>query len=456
MAIFNITAQNFQTQDKKTIIYDSTLSTLKWEDGSDVINDVKTTNTFKVAKLEKGKSDLKTLKIQLGLSCNFECEYCNQRYVPRAEETNQNDIDDFLVKMDTWYTPIEGSKIEFWGGEPLVYWKTLKPLAEKIRAKYPDIPFTMVTNGSLLDKEKNKWLDELNFSVGISHDGPGQFVRGPDPLDDPESREGILDLYKTLAPKNRTSFNSMVNSKNKSRAKVQQFFIDLISKELGEEYLQYLIIGEGSFIDAYDEDAVKHSLTSEEEDIDYRNKAAVEIRENKVDAFQIIGSKGIEFIKSIQYGDRIESLGQKCGMDKKENMAVDLKGNVLTCQNVSPVSHNPSGISHLIGNVDNLNDVEVKTGTHWSDREECPKCPVIHICKGACFYLTGDLWETTCNNAYSDNIIIFCNVIETLTGYFPIYIDGPLREDRKDIFWIVNGKPDNLRKPKKVIEIKQI
>jgi hypothetical protein len=38
----------------------------------------------------------------------------------------------------------------------------------------------------------------------------------------------------------------------------------------------------------------------------------------------------------------------------------------------------------------------------------------------------------------------------------PIYIDGPLREDRKDIFWWVNGKPEKTRNGKKVIPITAI
>jgi uncharacterized protein len=142
-------------------------------------------------------------------------------------------------------------------------------------------------------------------------------------------------------------------------------------------------------------------------------------------------------------------------MDRDDNIALDLHGNVLTCQNVSSVSNNPAGISHHIGHVSDLEAVEVKTATHWSDRKECSDCPVLHLCKGACMFLSGDLWEASCNNAYSDNVIIFCNIIESLSGYFPIYIDGPLREDRKDLFWIVNGKPDKTRKPKKVIPIMQ-
>jgi uncharacterized protein len=143
-------------------------------------------------------------------------------------------------------------------------------------------------------------------------------------------------------------------------------------------------------------------------------------------------------------------------MDKANNIAVDLNGNVLTCQNVSSVSTNPSGISHYIGHVSNLKDIEVKTSTHWSDRSECPMCPVVHICKGACMFLTGELWEASCNNAFSDNITIFANAIELMTGHIPIYIHGPQREDRKDIFWWVNGKPEKTRKAKKIIPIMAI
>ncbi len=41
--------------------------------------------------------------------------------------------------------------------------------------------------------------------------------------------------------------------------------------------------------------------------------------------------------------------------------------------------------------------------------------------------------------------------IEFLTGCVPIFIDGDFREDRKDIFGVVNGVPEI--KPKRVIPI---
>jgi uncharacterized protein len=456
MALFTITAQNFVTQDKKTIIYDTSISSLKWEDGSYIVNPLKESSEVKIpAKINKGKRNLKTIKIQLGLSCNFECEYCSQRFIPRAEETNPEYVDNFVNNMDSWYKGAGDMHFEFWGGEPFVYWKTFKPLAEKLKLKYPNSTMSVITNGSLLDKEKNDWLEALEFSMSISHDGPGQFVRGPDPFDDPKSKEGILDIFKRFAPKGKISFNPMINSKNISRAAINDWFMELIKTELGEEYLQHIHFGEGGFVDAYDEGGLENSLLDGEKDIEYRNIAAEELRSGKANRFHTFTVKSMNFIESLQNQVRIESLGQKCGMDKDDNIAVDLHGNVMTCQNVSTVSNNPAGISHHIGHVSNLEAVEVKTATHWSDRKECSDCPVLHLCKGACMFLSGDLWEASCNNAYSDNVIILCNIIEGLTGYFPVYIDGPLREDRKDLFWIINGKPDKLRKPKKVIPIMQ-
>jgi len=459
MAIFEITAVHPVNQDEKKLIYNSSVSTLTWEDGTNVLLEVNTEpEVLTPAKINLGKSNLSTIKIQLGLSCNFECEYCSQRFVPHADSTNPNDVDPFVQNMSTWYKGGEdglgkGTKFEFWGGEPFVYWKTFKPLADAIHEKYPNSQFLVITNGSMFDIEKNDWLEQHNFMVAISHDGPGQPVRGPDPLDDPASKAAIIDLYKRLAPKNRISFNSMVNANNISRSNIESFFVNFVSNEIGQEYLKYLVIGEGGFVDAYDEGGLANSLLDEEQELRYRNLALNELRSGSVKNFFTINTKVSNFINSINKGTRVERLGQKCGMDRADNIAVDLNGNVLTCQNVSSVSTNPSGISHHIGNISNLEAVEVKTATHWSDRKECPKCPVIHLCGGACMFLTGEYWEASCNNAFSDNILPFVIAIEEMTGYVVSYIDGPIRDDRKDIFWWVNGKPEKTRKAKKVIPI---
>ena len=291
MAKFEITLWHALKQQEKKVIYDSSLSTLIWDDGTPVLQNVDVQpDVITPAKINHSKKNLKTVKIQLGLSCNFECDYCNQRFVPHADSTNPDDVQPFVSNMHTWFDGGEdglggGVHFEFWGGEPLVYWKTLKPLAESIIFKYPNSSRSIITNGSLLDEEKNEWLIENNFWVGISHDGPGQYVRGPDPLEDIKSKAAIIDLFKNLAPLGRTSFNAMINSKNISRADIETFFINFVKTNIGEDYVQYLKIGEGGFVDAYDDGGLANSLLDEEEEIKYRNTALNELRSGNVKLF---------------------------------------------------------------------------------------------------------------------------------------------------------------------------
>lgn len=454
MAVFKIKAIKDQNKEIKEFIYDNQNSTLvDAETNQSVVQNIEVKRLFdNVPVVSKetplGKKTPRTLKISLGLSCNYECEYCSQRFVPRADETNPDSVDNFINRLDSWVKqPPE--KIEFWGGEPFVYIKTLKPLAERIKEKYPTADLSVITNGSLLNKEINEWLDNMGFFVAVSHDGPGQPVRGPDPLEDPEKKEAILDLYKRLHHKNRFSFNSMMNSYNPSREKIQNFFIELTGDK-------NITIGEGLFIDPYDEGGLSTSLPTESHMYAYRNLAFYEMRKGAMSNFTNVKQKTADFVNSIRVKRPAKMVGQKCGMDKEDNIAVDLNGNVITCQNVSHVSRAPNGESHKIGHISDFENIKLNTATHWSKRPECSNCPVLHICRGSCMFLEGNLWEVACNNAFSDSIPIFAAAIEFLTGYVPIHIEGPQREDRKDI-WGMNVDREKAKKSIiPIIPIKQI
>lgn len=431
MAEFLITALNPKSGETTRMVYNNITSSFVYEKTGVSIADETVKKSFdSVERVSKNnplrKTTPKTLKISLGLNCNYECEYCNQKHVVRNDEnTGIDNAVKFLESMPKWVlTPPE--QIEFWGGEPFVYYKTLKFLAENLREKYPNARFLIITNGSLLTKEINEWLEKLGFNVGISHDGPGQSVRGPDPLLDPEQKKNILDLYYRLKPLGRCSFNTMVNSKNQSRAEIQKFFVELT----GDEDVG---IGEGGFIDAYDEGGVATSLTDDQHK-EFRNRAFHEIRTAQTTKFGNTNRKIIDFIDSIKVQRPADALGQKCGMDKSENIAVDLNGNVLTCQNVSSSAVSFNGELHKIGTVDDFDNIKLKTATHWSFREECSSCPVLQICKGSCMFLQGPLWDISCNNSYSDAIPIFAAGVEFLTGYVPIHIEGSFREERKHIW----------------------
>ena len=384
-----------------------------------------------------GEHQFRVLKIQLGLSCNYGCEYCSQRFVPHADNGNPATVQKFMKNLDKWlkHPP---KKIEYWGGEPFVYWKTLKPLAEALKEKFPDTKISVITNGSLLNPEINEWIDKLGFSVGLSHDGPGQPVRGPDPFDDPEQKKNILDLWHRLGHK-RMSFNSMIHRENMDRAAIQQYFRNLLQTD-------DFTIGEGSYIDSYDEGGLKNALDDKAEQLGYRRLALEQIRSGKNDRFHITNSRLKEWISSISQQRPASTLMQKCGMDRPDTIAVDLNGNVLSCQNVSAVAIAPNKKSHRIGHVSKIDDVKLTTSTHWSLRQNCSDCPMLQTCKGSCMYLENELWDKSCDSNYNDHLPYFAAAFEVLTGYLPFRINGDhLPEERRNLW---GGPTDRAVVPK--------
>ena len=434
---------------ERELLYDNQTSRLTWvgDAGEQPVLEV-TPKKFAEAQVVSAnnpgrKGLIRTLKISLGLSCNYACNYCSQRFVPHADSTNPSDVDDFLQLVQGSLSKAP-ERIEFWGGEPLVYIKTLKPLAERLRVLYPDAEFLMIINGSLLTLEINEWLEQMGFAIGLSHDGPGYHARGFDPLDDPEQRAAIMDLYARLHPQGRISINAMISSQNPSRAAVQLW--------LQERFGADVQIGEGAFIDPYDEGGLAATYKTACEHAAFRKQGFGELRAGLTGRFEITHQKIQDFIDSIRFARPASALGQKCGMDRSANLAVDLKGNVITCQNVSAAATAPNGQSHLIGQLSDLSAVRMKSATHWSQRQGCSSCPVLQICKGSCMFLEGPLWEAGCDAAYSDNLVFFAAAIDFLTGCMPVFIDGDLPPDRKDIFGLARSKAVSPG-PRKVIPI---
>lgn len=433
MAKFTIAARNAEGEGK-FFYYDNLTSELLDDEGNPVpvtpfdppLSYAGAAPAIAVSNDKPGqKRAPRVLKIQLGLLCNYECNYCNQRFVKHSDQTNHDHIEPFiemLKKADT----VGVERIEFWGGEPLVYWKVLKPLSAKLRVQFPRAKFVIITNGALLDREKNLWLDAMNFDVAISHDGPGQASRGPDPLEDEASRSGIMDLYRRLHPQGRISINAMIHKDNPSRAKVAEFHRKVFGNDV--------TVGEGAVIDPYDANGVMQSFVRRDERIEFMRQAYNDLASNPAMGSMAITQRVKDIVDSIANRRPAYTLGQKCSMDRADHLAVDLRGNVLTCQNVSAASRAPNEVSHNLGHISNLANVRMRTSTHWSKRAECSNCPVLQSCKGSCMFLDGPLWTVACDNAFADHMPFFAAAIAYITGYLPHYIEGPNALDRHDIF----------------------
>src|SRR3954471_10435285 len=163
-----------------------------------------------------------TLKIQLGLRCNYSCSYCNQSSsIAEATISRTADADEFLERLDAWLesTP---ERIEFWGGEPLVYFAKLKRLVPALRMRFPKAVLFMVSNGSLIDEQVMEFIERWDLHVAISQDGPGQHLRGPDPFEDPELAASLRELWRRR--KGRMHFHAVLTPANADIAAARAWF----------------------------------------------------------------------------------------------------------------------------------------------------------------------------------------------------------------------------------------
>ena len=356
-------------------------------------------------------TDIKSLKIQLGLKCNYACSYCSQaEHIVDAEDTNNDDVQNFLDKMDTWITS-EPQKIEFWGGEPLVYWKKVQILAPALKAKYPNAQMSIITNGAILTKEIVDYIIQYDMNVTISHDGPGQHLRGPDPLDDEEVKKVWLYLFEQR-PFN-VGINSVLTAKNHNPAAIRRWFLDKIG--------DVVQIGLEGIVNSHDNNP---EATFTEQDYAELESDIFFALWNGEPPSSALWQRSRNFLNTLATGSDSDYMWQKCGMDQRDQIAVDLLGNAMTCHNTG------SKGKHNLGSVYDFENIKLDTSWHWSQRDECSHCPMLQLCSGSCMFLDGNDFAVTCHNEYHYAKPIFAFVLAAFFGYVLLDIQGDIRRPK--------------------------
>lgn len=353
----------------------------------------------------KKSHTVKTLKIQMGLACNYTCTYCLQAaHVQTASKTTTADVDIFLKNIDKWLvgTP---ERIELWGGEPLLYWKKIEKLVPALQSKWKDVPILIISNGTLMDDEKLDKIDEWGIWFSISHDGPGYHLRGEDPLDDPKMFAMFDKIEQRL--RGRTSFNAVLTPASSDVAKIIDWFEQKFGRPVN-------VAVEGVVHDYGGENA---SFTKQEL-LEFTSRLTLQIMDGSALRTYSIRQKIDNFLNSVSSARPSSVLGQKCGMDREDKIAVDLLGNVMTCQNVA------ADKNHKIGHVNSFDKIALNTAWHWSHRKECSSCPVLQLCAGSCMYQDGKQWESSCNAEFAFNLAIMSGAIFLTTGYIVTNIEG--------------------------------
>ncbi|MCL2286450.1 MAG: radical SAM protein [Firmicutes bacterium] len=126
------------------------------------------------------ESRMEQLIIQTGQRCTLNCSYCTYAggYEYQREHSQKTmplplmlkTIDFFMAR--SWES--ESVTISLYGGEALLDFENIRASVEYVKENYNgrQINYGMTTNGTVISPEIAKFLDENNFSINISLDGP--------------------------------------------------------------------------------------------------------------------------------------------------------------------------------------------------------------------------------------------------------------------------------------------
>lgn len=125
-------------------------------------------------------NDLSDVFIMLGASCNMTCRHCVQTPIKNTLKlspcgnTVSEDVISFISKWSKLpWKYARKRRIYFWGGEPLLYWQSIKEMITRFNIICSDnIEYNVYSNGLLLNDEIVDFCNTNNVHFTMSYDAP--------------------------------------------------------------------------------------------------------------------------------------------------------------------------------------------------------------------------------------------------------------------------------------------
>lgn len=314
------------------------------------------------------------LKIILGNACNFRCEYCRQNEHLPYQGKSRKELQDFVDRLAKAFDLSSVETIEWWGGEPLLYWNEITALGEML-SRHIEKPFLhhMTTNGSLFNQDIVDYIKENRFQVKISHDGPSNFLRTRDVIEDPKSFRFIRDLYEAKVEQGHFLFNSVLTKHCVSPQKIVDWFIDRFDARMSITKIEPVIpynewskafccdlAGFNEFSRTLEHDLLQGSVVRHVVEYSLMNQVVKNMLNSETWIY-----------------DATEA---KCHTTQNSTIAVCLDGSIVPCQVYDDSS---KAVLGQIG--EKLNERPPHTtADRW---KRCQNCPVISLCRGTCPYI---------------------------------------------------------------------
>lgn len=323
------------------------------------------------------RDEIFSLAVFLGYNCNLNCTYCYQK----SHHNQRNKvvggihmIPQFFEKLAKLNLKYVGT-VNFWGGEPLVFWKTIVAMIPRFEELYPGVRFSIMTNGTLLDEEKIDFMKAHRFQCNVSCDGfPDE--RGYDvlTLKQPE----LLYLQKQLGE--RTMFQATVGE---GRIRIDEA-LARFRKYMGAN----VRVSFGHPVRALRgaDQSVSQCLTDPKAYADALYKTWLEHPEN------VIITKTGRLIKHIKYRIHKPPYLGMCGASQGTSLNLGLDGNTYSCH---------AGSGKPTGTIENYKE---RSFDEFLPREvlakHCLNCPVATACNSGCAIVDEEGFKLSCPGQY--------------------------------------------------------
>lgn len=371
------------------------------------------------------RDGITSLILNVTEDCNFRCNYCifsgeykyyrrhSRKYMDFSIAKKAIDYYFSLIIEGKKYNPLRRPTVSFYGGEPLLNFRLIKQCVEYIDREYANenTNYNFTTNGSMIDKEKIRWLIEHDFLVLISLCGPKE---EHDRLRVYKDGKGTYeDIMNNIIFMNKSEYNNVgvivVFDLKTDLFKLEEFFnrqdapnlfsVDMVSDLEGCDYFKQF---------------------SEVDKITFEKRSALAIKyyvdnvNNTKDGSFFDFLFGKSFISaindpgSIVFGDPIITYSGACIPGKK--LFVDVDGIFHMCEKINnkyPIGNAENGLDF-----ERINEILQRYFQHL---DKCITCNTTRMCRRCYANLSaGDEFMYTSDNCiYEED-----NVRNLLTNAF--------------------------------------
>ena len=175
--------------------------------------------------------------VVLSERCNFSCKYCQtkEKRGPSMSLKVAEKILWFLLKSNS-----KAKTLEFQGGEPLLCWDTIRWFVRNVvkinKTANQSVSLSLVSNLSLLDKEKLNFLIENNVGICTSLDGPA-YVHDKQRLYD-DGRPTYKDTVEKIEMVNEAYKKKSIKKRVHLLPTITRFSLPY-AREIIDEYIKW-------------------------------------------------------------------------------------------------------------------------------------------------------------------------------------------------------------------------